>query len=109
MRVVSIALFGACLAAAAPALAQTPAAVEHPLLHTLAAEVQPAKINHVIAAVRKNVQRGQCACLRRRQACLDNAIRRDLNVAGGTVPTDGNAVVGVSENRHLRTEHQRLD
>jgi len=51
MRVVSTALFGACLAAAAPALAQTPAAVEHPLLHTLAAEVQPERMRADIEAL----------------------------------------------------------
>ena len=44
MRVLSIALFGACLAGAPPVLAQTPAAVEQPLLHTLAAEVQPERM-----------------------------------------------------------------
>lgn len=51
MRVVSIALFGACLAAASPALAQTPAAVEQPLLHTLAAEVQPERMRADIEAL----------------------------------------------------------
>ena len=51
MRVVSIALFGACLAAAFPALAQTPAAVEQPLLHTLAAEVQPERMRADIEAL----------------------------------------------------------
>ncbi|WP_339928630.1 M28 family metallopeptidase [uncultured Brevundimonas sp.] len=51
MRVVSIALFGACLVAASPALAQTPAAVEQPLLHTLAAEVQPERMRADIEAL----------------------------------------------------------
>ena len=51
MRVVSIALFGACLAAASPALAQTPAAAEQPLLHTLAGEVQPERMRADIAAL----------------------------------------------------------
>ena len=51
MRVVSIAFFGACLAAAFPALAQTPAAVEQPLLHTLAAEVQPERMRADIEAL----------------------------------------------------------
>jgi Zn-dependent M28 family amino/carboxypeptidase len=51
MRVVSIALFGACLAAASPTLAQTPAAVEQPLLHTLAAEVQPERMRADIEAL----------------------------------------------------------
>tara|TARA_R110002124_G_scaffold175838_1_gene343720 strand:+ start:2161 stop:3540 length:1380 start_codon:yes stop_codon:yes gene_type:complete len=51
MRVVSIALFGACLAAASPALTQTPAAAEQPLLHTLAGEVQPERMRADIAAL----------------------------------------------------------
>ncbi|MDI1280940.1 M28 family metallopeptidase [Brevundimonas sp.] len=51
MRVVSIALFGACLAAASPTLAQTPAAAEQPLLHTLAAEVQPERMRGDIEAL----------------------------------------------------------
>ena len=51
MRVVSIALFGACLAAGSPALAQTPAAAEQPLLHTLAAEVQPERMRADIEAL----------------------------------------------------------
>jgi len=51
MRVVSIALFGVCLAAASPTLAQTPAAAEQPLLHTLAAEVQPERMRADIEAL----------------------------------------------------------
>lgn len=51
MRAVSIALFGACLATTSPALAQTPAAVEQPLLHTLAAEVRPERMRTDIEAM----------------------------------------------------------
>lgn len=51
MRALSIALFGACLAAAPAVLAQTPAAVEQPLLHTLAAEVQPERMRADIEAL----------------------------------------------------------
>jgi Zn-dependent M28 family amino/carboxypeptidase len=51
MRNVSLILVGISLAVAAPALAQTPAATEQPLLHALAAEVQPARMHDDIATL----------------------------------------------------------
>jgi Zn-dependent M28 family amino/carboxypeptidase len=51
MRHTSLILVGICLAVAAPALAQTPAATEQPLLHALAAEVQPARMHDDIATL----------------------------------------------------------